>query len=109
MSEQSTEPKRVYIYMNAEQHMKLKIRLDYHRMSMSEFVRSCSQALLDGNETMEEFIAEYKEGSDKHSKRNSKIVADDLKRAAELSEDLNLDGDEIEDIFDLIEEDHPEI
>lgn len=105
----SKDSKRVYVYMASEQHMKLKIRLDYHGIGMSEFVRACSESLIDRDPIMEEFVESYREGSGKHSKRNNKIASRDNQIAETIEEELNLDGDEIEDIFDLIEEDHPEI
>ena len=32
--------------MEEKQHMDLKVRLDYHSIGMSEFVRACSEASL---------------------------------------------------------------
>ena len=70
MAHKSDSVKRVYVYMDEKQHMDLKIRLDYHNVGMSEFVRACSEALLLGHPIMEQFMDNY---------------------------------------FDIIEEDHPEI
>ena len=51
----------------------------------------------------------YKEESPKHSKRNNKIAKKDREISEKLNSDLGLNLDEIENIFDIIEEDHPEI
>ncbi len=95
--------------MEEKQHMDLKIRLDHHSIGMSEFVRACSEALLVGHPIMEQFMDNYKETSPKHSKRNNKIAKKDRETAEKLTSDLGLNLDEIENIFDIIEEDHPEI
>ena len=67
MAHKSDSVKRVYVYMEEKQHMDLKVRLDYHSIGMSEFVRACSEALLVGHPIMEQFMDNYKESSDKYS------------------------------------------
>lgn len=109
MAHKSDSVKRVYVYMEEKQHMDLKVRLDYHSIGMSEFVRACSEALLVGHPIMEQFMDNYKESSDKYSKRNNRIAKKDREKSDKLSVDLGLNMDEIESIFDIIEEDHPEI
>ena len=56
MAHKSDSVKRVYVYMEEKQHMDLKVRLDYHSIGMSEFVRACSEALLVGHPIMEQFM-----------------------------------------------------
>jgi antitoxin component of RelBE/YafQ-DinJ toxin-antitoxin module len=101
--------KRVYVYMKEKQHVDLKIRLDFHGMSMSEFVRVCAEGVLDENPIMEQFIDFYKEHSKKHSKKSLAKEKKDREEADEILESLGLSVDDIEDIFDIIENDHPEI
>jgi hypothetical protein len=108
MSDKNTV-KRIYIYMDEKQHMDLKVKLDFHHINMSEFVRVCADGVLSGNPIMDQFIDFYKEHSEKHSKKSIKDAKKDREVADELLHDLGLSGDDIEDIFDIIEEDHPEI
>jgi hypothetical protein len=109
MSDKKNTVKRIYIYMDEKQHMDLKVKLDFHRMSMSEFVRVCADGMLSGNPIMDQFIDFYKEHSDKHSKKSIKDAKKDREVSDELLTQLGLTGDDIQDIFDIIEEDHPEI
>jgi len=108
MSDKNTV-KRVYIYMDEKQHMDLKVKLDFHQISMSEFVRVCADGVLSGNPIMDQFIDFYKEHSEKHSKKSTKAAKKDREVSDELLSELGLSGDDIQDIFDIIEEDHPEI
>lgn len=101
--------KRVYIYMNDQQHVQLKVRLDYLKISMSEFVRACANGLLEGHPTMEQFMDHYRETSDKFSKKQAKTAKKDREQSDKTMEDLGIDFDDIQNIFDVIEEDHPEI
>jgi len=110
MSDDSiTNSKRVYVYLNEKQHVDLKIRLDYLGISMSEFVRVCGAGLLEQHPIMEQFMDHYRETSEKFSKKKTNQAKKDREQAEKLNKDLGLDFDEIEDIFDLIEKDHPEI
>lgn len=101
--------KRVYVYMDEQQHVKLKVRLNYLGISMSEFVRACGEGLLNQHPIMEQYMDHYRETSEKFSKKASKKAKKDREESDKLMEDLGLDFDDIESIFDIIEEDHPEI
>ena len=50
----------------------------------------------------------YRETSEKFSKKAAKKAKKDREESNKLMEDLGLDLDDIENIFDIIEEDHPE-
>jgi len=101
--------KRVYVYMDEQQHVKLKIRLNYLGISMSEFVRVCGDGLLNQHPIMEQFMDHYRETSEKFSKKAAKKAKKDREDSNKIMDDLGLDLDDIENIFDIIEEDHPEI
>ena len=103
------DKKRIYVIMGEKQHLDLKIKLDHLRIGLSEFIRACSEALIEEHPIMEDFIEHYRENSEKHSKRIAKLAKKDRKQSEKIAKDLGLDLDEIEDIFDIIEQDHPEI
>jgi|TARA_R100000081_G_C4784813_1_gene153832 hypothetical protein len=104
-----TNEKRVYVLMNEKLHMDLKIRLDHLNIGLSEFIRACSDGLIQQHPIMEQFVDHYKETSEKHSKKATKLAKKDREESDKIMKDLGLDLDEIEDIFDIIEQDHPEI
>ena len=95
--------------MDEKQHMDLKIKLDHLKIGLSEFIRACSNALVEGHPIMEQFIDHYRETSEKHSKKSAKLAKKERKESDKIMKDLGLDLEEIEDIFDIIEQDHPEI
>jgi len=103
------DKKRVYVYMDEQQHVKLKIRLNYLGISMSEFVRVCGDGLLNQHPIMEQFMDHYRETSEKFSKKAAKKAKKDREDSNKIMDDLGLNIDDIENIFDIIEEDHPEI
>lgn len=111
MAHKSDSVKRVYFYMEAEQHMRMKIRLDHHGIGVSEFVRAVTEGLIEKDSNIEGFMAEYRKKSKKkkHSKNKNKYSKRDLAKSETILEDLGLNGDDLEDIFDIIEESNPEI
>jgi hypothetical protein len=76
---------------------------------MAEFLRACCNAVSDENPLMNNFIDHYKEVSEKHSKRNNNIIKKDRAKGEELLADFGIEDGEIENIFDIIAEQHPEI
>ena len=109
MSKKNEEVKRVHFYTTKDKHIRFKAALEKYQMSGSEFLRACCDAMCDDDETMSKFIEEYRIKSENHSKRNINIQTKDSKKGKDLLNDFGLSEDDIEDLFDLISEQYPEI
>jgi len=103
------EAKRVRFYIKNDAHIRFKAGLTKHQMSMSEFLRACCDAVANDNPLMNNFIDHHKEISEKHSKRNNDIIKKDRAKGEALLEDFGIDDDEIQNLFDIIADQHPEI
>ena len=90
-------------------HAQLKVRLDYDGLSQAEFFRSIVTGYLNKDKDLIEYIQNYKSSKGIQSKRNIKYVEDDNKKSSELLGKFGIKSDELEDIFDIIAEEHPEI
>ena len=79
-------------------------------MSQSEFFRACVEAVIDREDIIEDFIEEYKEkkGTAKQKKARSRVRSE-RKQGEELINKLGLGDDEIDNIFYIIEKEHPEL
>jgi hypothetical protein len=106
---ENEEAKRVRFYIKNDAHIRFKAALSKHQLSMSEFLRACCDAVSDDNPLMNNFIDHYKEVSEKHSKRNNNIIKKDRAKGEELLADFGIEDSEIENIFDIIADQHPEI
>jgi len=109
MSENKSEAKKIRVYMDNELHIKLRAALEKHQLTMSGFLRACSQALVDENPIIEDFVSHFKDTSENHSKRNNSIIKKDKEKGEQLMKEFGFDDSEIEDLFDLIADQHPEI
>jgi ribosome assembly protein YihI (activator of Der GTPase) len=110
MSKQKTkDPKRVHFYADKDSHIRFKSSLEKYNMTMSEFFRACCEAVVEDDDAMVNFIQEYRDRSEKHSKRTSKFAGKDLEKSNALLEELGIGEDDIEGLFDFIAKQHPEI
>jgi len=98
--------KRVVFRENDQVHAKLRIRLHYDGIKQSDFFRGCIEAYLNQEEEFEDFIETLKLRKSSQSK-NKQAKSKKLKeKGKELSSKLALNSSEIENIFDMIEEEH---
>ena len=109
MSDNEKEAKRVRFYIKNDAHIRFKASLGKHQLSMSEFLRACCQAGSEENPLMINFVDHYKDLSDNHSKKNNNIIKKDREKGESLLEDFGINDEDIENLFDLIADQHPEI
>ena len=103
------EAQKIQFYANKDAHIRFRVSLEKHNMTMSEFLRACCDGITEDSGEMLLFINSYKESSEKHSKRNAKITKKDLKIGDSILDDLGIGEEDIESLFDFIAEQHPEI
>ena len=98
--------KRVVFRENDQVHADLRIRLHYDGIKQSDFFRGCIEAYLNQDSEFEDFIEILKSKKSKLSK-NKQTKSKKLKeKGKELVSKLALNSGEIENIFDMIEEEH---
>ena len=101
--------KRVVFSDSHIRHAQLRIRLDYDGFSQSEFFRCIVTGYLKRDKDLMEYIKKYKQDSKTQSKRNMKYIDKDDKKSDDLMEQFGIKKDELENIFDLIAEEHPDL
>ena len=96
--------------LNSKLHENLKIRLYYDEIkSQSEFFRYCVESYLEQEPLFMSFLDDYKINQKVQSKkrvRKSKNLRDEGKK---MLHDLALTEDDVENIFDILEEELPEL
>jgi len=97
--------KRIVFTENDHRHAQLIIKLKHDGLRQSEFFRLLISGYLQDNPLIQDFIEERKPQSKKHKKKSKKLMA----KGSALVADFGLNSGEIENIFDLIEEEHPEL
>ncbi len=90
-------------------HAKLKIRLQHDGLSQAEFFRAFVTGYIEKDRLLIDFIKKYKEENKTQSKKTIKMIDNDLKKGDSLLNQYGIADGELEDIFDLIENDHPNL
>ena len=101
--------KKFMFYDTPKRQADLRIRLKYDGLNQSEFFRAMITGYLDQDSNLLTFLDKYKQkysvqGINKRSASRSL-----LNKGTEVRKQFALGEDEIEDIFDLIEKEHPDL
>jgi len=97
-------------YIDPKMHENFKVRLYYDGFAhQSEFFRACVASYLEQDESFVGFLEKYQASEKLQSK--AKIAKSKRLRATgdKLMKELVLSDDEIENIFDILEKDLPEL
>lgn len=100
--------KKIVFYDTDDRHANLKIKLHYHGITQSSFFRAVVSAIIEDNQLFSDFLAGYKEENKIQKQVHLKKIKKEEKKVKE-NEKNYLQKDEISDIFDLIEMEHPDL
>ena len=111
MKDANKKSKQVLFLESEKRHADLKVKLKHYGISQSEFIRGCISGLISDDEQFLPFFFKLLEEksylkSTKNRKKNKEMITKGLNT---LKEDFNLADSEIENIFDIIEKDHPDL
>tara|TARA_R100001129_G_scaffold163551_1_gene129205 strand:+ start:572 stop:1000 length:429 start_codon:yes stop_codon:yes gene_type:complete len=105
----ANERKKIMFYDTAKRRTDLNIKLKYDNLKQSEFFRMMITGYLDCDPHILSFVEEYKEEMEIHNvakRRKSKALR---KKSEETKKNFSLDDSDIEDLFDIIAEEHPDL
>tara|TARA_R110002110_G_scaffold53401_1_gene154276 strand:- start:4042 stop:4374 length:333 start_codon:yes stop_codon:yes gene_type:complete len=103
------DTKKFTFYAKDELHAKFKIRMQFHSLTQSEFLRACVEAAVQKDPIMEMFVEDYKEKNNKQSKTQRVKIKKEQEKSEELLNDFGIGDGDIDNIFDIIAKEHPEI
>lgn len=102
--------KKIVFYDTDKRHAKLKIRLHYDGLTQAGFFRAMVSGYLDKDPAVLDFIKRLQEEENVHSVRKRKDSNKLLESGEETKKQFSLLGDdEVENIFDMIEKEFPEL
>tara|TARA_Y100000593_G_C4225788_1_gene294365 strand:- start:329 stop:667 length:339 start_codon:yes stop_codon:yes gene_type:complete len=94
---------------DTKRYADLRIRLHYDGLRQGEFFRSLVLGYLERDEDLMKFVVKVQEEISRYSKsKRNKLKKTDTSRK-ETIEKYALDDDDIQSIFDLLEEERPEL
>jgi len=109
MSDYGKRDKRISFMDTDKRSADLMIRLKHDGLTKTKFFRAILTGYLDREHTIVDFIERLKESSGLQSKKQSKIVKDSEATGLENKRKFGLDDKEIENIFDILEKELPDL
>jgi len=103
------EYKKITFYDSDKRHADLRIRLQYDGMKQSEFFRAVVTAYLEKNDHFMAFLDEHMSDNEVRSENKRKKIKKASKKQREVKSKFALNEGEIDSIFDLLEEEHPDL
>jgi hypothetical protein len=97
--------KRIVFTENDHRHAQLLVRLKHDGLRQSDFFRGLITAYIENDQRIVSYIDEIKTQSNSKKKLSRKLRDEGIV----ATKDLGFSEDQIEDIFDLIAEEHPEL
>jgi len=101
--------KTIIWYDTPKKHADLKIRWKYDDLGQTEFFRLLSDVYLSQDERILAIIGEYQEKKMIQNKTKRKKTKKIYKGAEKVKSNFSLKEDEVESIFDLLAEEHPDL
>ena len=97
--------KRIVFTENDHRHVKLLMKLKADGLTQAKFFRSLITGYLNGDERIHSYIDEVGGLSIKRKHKSKKLREEGMQKL----KDFSLNDGEIENIFDLIAEEHPDL
>jgi len=97
--------KRIVFTENDNRHAQFMMKLREVGITQSKFFRLIITGFIDGDDRLFEFISENSGQSKSKTNKIKKLK----QKGKQLMEDLAFNDTEIENIFDLIAEEHPDL
>ena len=105
----SEAKKKVQFVDTDIRHAQLRIQLERESLSQAEFFRACLTGMIDNDPAFMKYIRKYKDSKNIGQKRSAKVLDKEDKISDDLMKKFGIKDDELENIFDLIAEEHPDL
>jgi len=103
------ERKKFMFYDTEKRQVDLRVRLRYDGLNQSEFFRAMITGYLEKDELIMEYMDRYKKKYEKQGKRKREKSKNLIVAGKELEKQFALNSDDIENIFDIIAEENPDL
>jgi len=105
-----TEKKTKIIFSLLERtKVDFKLALQYDKLTQVHFLRGVIDAYLQKEPSFMAFLETYKKKTGIQSNQVRKRIAKNIKESEATKRIFALDDDEIENIFDILEKEHPDL
>jgi len=91
------------------QKAKFKLQLQYDSMTQVKFFKSIIDGYIEKDEDLMRYMNKFKKENHIQSNEQRKKITNNIKQAKKVKKIFSLEDDEVENIFDILEKEHPEL
>jgi len=103
------KPKKIIFTIPENDKAKFKVQLQYDSLTQVQFFRGILKAYVEKDHNFMSFISTLKEQLKVQSRPQRKKVERNLKEATATIKKFALEDDEVEDIFDVLAREYPDL
>jgi antitoxin component of RelBE/YafQ-DinJ toxin-antitoxin module len=105
--------KKIMFFDTEDRHVQLKVRLEHYGLTQSKLFRYLVTCMIEENQISKDLIqmidGDSKKKTRKRAKRVDVIEENAKKKQDQVEKKFNLENEELEDIFDMIAREHPDL
>jgi len=99
----------LYIDSQDSVYVRMIMKLEYEKLTKTEFFRAIVHGFIDDDKDINSFIARYKEDRQVDSKRSRRMIKKQRDEADAIDRKFALSPEDIENIFDLIDSEEEDV
>lgn len=100
---------KVMFTIGETQKAKFKLQLQYDSMTQVKFFKSIIDGYIEKDEDLMRYMNKFKKENHIQSNEQRKKITNNIKQAKKVKKIFSLEDDEVENIFDILEKEHPEL
>ena len=101
--------KKILFSVGERQKADFKLQLQYDGLTQAKFFRAIMSGYINKDSDLMTYINKFKKDNGIQNDVQRKKVTKNIKEATETKTKFALGDDEVENIFDILEQEHPEL
>ena len=109
MSDYGVREKKIVFNDTDKRHADLKIRLQHDDLTQANFFRALVTGYINKDPRIISYLYEWREKNEGYSRKKRSVSEKLIKKGEQIKKAFGWSEQEVESIFDLIEEEHPDL
>ena len=101
--------KKIIFTVSGRQKSDFKIRLQYDGLTQAQFFRAVMEGYIQKDESLMNYLNFFKKENKVQNNSQRSRIEKDIQEAKQTKNLFALDDDEVENIFDILEQEHPDL
>jgi hypothetical protein len=105
----SDKKSKIIFTLPERKKVDLKLQLQYDNLTQVKFFTSIVDGYINKESSLMEYINKFKKQNSIQNNEQRKKISGNIKKAQQVKNKFSLEDSEVENIFDILEKEHPEL